>query len=44
MELEKVALVKPVDLAVGGALAVSDHAAEPSIGRKNLRHPRGDGT
>ena len=38
VELEKVALVEALDLAVGNALAVADHAAKAPLGRKHLGH------
>ena len=38
VELEKVALVEALDLAVGHAFAVADHTAKPARGRKHLSH------
>ena len=38
MELEEVALVEPVDLAVGNRVAVADHAPQIVLGRNHLRH------
>ena len=38
VQLEKVVLAEPVDLAVGDGLAVADHAAQTPLGRKHLGH------
>ena len=43
-ELQEIRLVEPGDLAVRLALAVADHAPQPGLGGKNLRHCRGEST